>query len=922
MTEVPGASLDSLLRTLQERAKELNCLYRVEEILRAADTPLPELLHALVEALPPGWQHPAACAAQARVRGHEARTAGYAETPWVQTAPVRVQGETVGLLSVAYTQALPEADEGPFLKEERRLLDTIADRLAQALLHRDLTLVFGAEHEPAAGPPHQQWRVVVDLLQRTDRALFRRIGRKLIVHLSVAGVAEAQALLRRSGGAPPADEDLADENRPLRRAPPEDEAAAARAFELAARHLSQDDLYGSLQVWIKEDRVSFLLRALEDAHASLIDVHAALDRYQHTGVDLRELSPARQTGLKVALIRRLLSDQPRFASACARQVELDDFFDLMGHTVILPKSHGRLGGKSSGLFLAERALRRAGATTELLRDVKVPRTWYLPSDGILQFVAHNGLDDVYDWRFRELHQIRQEYPHLLQVFKASRFPAEMRSGLSAALDDFGERPLIVRSSSLLEDSVSSAFSGKYKSLFLANQGPKSQRLEALLDAVAEVYASMFGPDPVQYRAERGLLEHHEEMAVMIQEVVGRRVGPFFLPAFSGVGLSHNELRWSPRIRRDDGLLRLVPGLGTRAVDRLADDYPVLIAPGQPGLRVNVTPDEVARYSPRKIDVVNLETRQFETIERDAFLEHAGPDTPHLARLLSVVEGGMLRRPDALRTRFARGEAVFTFEGLLRDTPFLACMRALLDTLREALGWPVDVEFASDGDDLYLLQCRAQIHGPDEAPEELPRDLPRERVLFSARRYVSNGRVPDVTHVVYVDPDGYGQIGEPARLRAVSRAVSRLNKVLPRRGFILMGPGRWGSRGDARLGVSVTYADINNCAMLVEIARRRGAYVPDLSFGTHFFQDLVEASIRYLPLYPDEPGVLFSEDFFLKSENMLAQLVPECAELGDVVRVIDVPRVSGGRVLRVLMNADLGEAVALLDSARDSPAAGV
>jgi hypothetical protein len=919
MTDGLGASLDGVLRTLQERAKELNCLYRVEEILRAGEAPLPELLQALVEALPPGWQHPAACAAHAQVRGHEARTPGYAETPWVQTAPVRVQGETVGLLSVAYTQALPEADEGPFLKEERRLLDTIAERLAQALLHRDLTPVFGADHEPAADPTRRQWRVVVDLLQRTDRALFRRIGRKLIVHLSVAGVAEAQALLRTPGGAPPDEDDLADDNRPLPRVPPENEQAAARAFELAARHLSQDDLYGSLQMWIKEDRVSFLLRALEDAHSSLIDVHAALDRYQHTGVDLRELSPARQKGLKVALIRRLLSEHPRFVDASARQLELEDFFDLMSHTVLLPKSHGRLGGKSSGLFLATRALRRAAATTELLRDVKVPRTWYLPSDGILQFVAHNGLDDVYDWRFRELHQVRQEYPHLLQVFKASRFPAEMRSGLSAALDDFGERPLIVRSSSLLEDSVSSAFSGKYKSLFLANQGPKSRRLEALLDAVAEVYASMFGPDPVQYRAERGLLEHHEEMAVMIQEVVGRRVGPWFLPAFAGVGLSHNELRWSPRIQRDDGLLRLVPGLGTRAVDRLADDYPVLVAPGQPGLRVNVTPDEVARYSPRKIDVLNLETGAFETVERDAFLERAGSEMPYLPRLLSLMEGGMLRRPDALRRRFARGEAVFTFEGLLRGTPFLARMRALLDTLRTALGLPVDVEFAFDGDDLYLLQCRAQVHGPDEAPEPIPRDLPRERVLFTARRYVSNGRVPDITHVVYVDPDGYGRIAEPERLRAVGRAVGRLNKLLPRRGFILMGPGRWGSRGDVRLGVSVTYADINNTALLIEIARRRGAYVPDVSFGTHFFQDLVEAGIRYLPLYPDQPDAVFNEAFFLKSENLLAQLVPEFASLHDVVHVIDVPRVSGGRMLRVLMNADAGEAVALLDSARNSVA---
>jgi hypothetical protein len=198
-----------------------------------------------------------------------------------------------------------------------------------------------------------------------------------------------------------------------------------------------------------------------------------------------------------------------------------------------------------------------------------------------------------------------------------------------------------------------------------------------------------------------------------------------------------------------------------------------------------------------------------------------------------------------------------------------------------------------------------------APAPIPRGLPDQEVLFSARRYVSNGFVPDITHVVYVDPQGYADLPTHADLLAVGRAVSKLNKILPKRGFILMGPGRWGSRGDVKLGVSVTYSDINNTSLLIEIARKKGQYVPDLSFGTHFFQDLVEASIRYLPLYPDDPGILFNESFLLRSRNLLRTLVPEHGDLADVVRVIDVPAVTGGRVLRVLMNADLDEAVAHL-----------
>ncbi|HSS79188.1 MAG TPA: pyruvate, phosphate dikinase, partial [Thermoanaerobaculia bacterium] len=149
------------------------------------------------------------------------------------------------------------------------------------------------------------------------------------------------------------------------------------------------------------------------------------------------------------------------------------------------------------------------------------------------------------------------------------------------------------------------------------------------------------------------------------------------------------------------------------------------------------------------------------------------------------------------------------------------------------------------------------------------------------------------------------------MREVGRAVGRLNRLLPRRRFALLGPGRWGSRGDIRLGVPVTYADLSNTAVLMEIARGRDGYVPDLSFGTHFFQDLVESNIRYLPLYPDDPGVAFNEPFFRGSPNELAALLPELAHLSEVVRVIDVTRASSGLALRILMNGENDEAVGFL-----------
>jgi hypothetical protein len=186
------------------------------------------------------------------------------------------------------------------------------------------------------------------------------------------------------------------------------------------------------------------------------------------------------------------------------------------------------------------------------------------------------------------------------------------------------------------------------------------------------------------------------------------------------------------------------------------------------------------------------------------------------------------------------------------------------------------------------------------------------VVFSANRFVSNGRVPDITHIVYVNPETYGAIDDFGTLKEIGRLVGRLNKVLPKRQFVLMGPGRWGSRGDIRLGVDVTYSDINNAAVLIEIARQKDDYLPDLSFGTHFFQDLVEADIRYIPLYPDTANVTFNSLFFERSRNILAKILPNYAHLANKVCVIDVPEETDGRILRVLMNADLDEAVAFLD----------
>ncbi|MBN2225844.1 MAG: pyruvate, phosphate dikinase [candidate division Zixibacteria bacterium] len=912
----PKTAIDRLLSALQERTKELNCLYRIEEILSNRSRQPRDVIPDIMQALPSGWQHPERCQVKITFEDHQYTTPGYVEPSSECSADIVIQNIVVGTISVSYPGSMPVLDSGPFLKEEIRLTQTVARRLGHYIMHQKMHR-FISEWKPfekdrtadATGGA----QVVLELLRQTDPELYLRISRRMLNQLCWNSVPEAERLLHElCADHERIDHGLTDDqNRPqTHRSLGLSAEAGAVAFKIAADHFSEGEILTRIHQWVHEDKLSFLSQVI-NRNLSLAEVADAIDRYNNLTADEPEPPSHATTGVQVALIRRFLSDQLQFINVGKHFITIRDFSRLLDNVIFSPESYGKLGGKSAGIFLASRILERKAEENKVLGRVHIPKTWYLTSDILLQFMHYNNFDEVVEQKYKPLSQVRLEYPNVVQSFKGGRFSPDIRKGLALALDDFGNRPLIVRSSSLLEDRIGTAFSGKYISLFLANQGSKQKRLDELTDAIAEVYASTFGPDPIEYRAERGLIDFAEEMGIIIQEVVGTRVGPYFLPSYAGVAFSRNEFRWSPRIRREDGLIRMVPGLGTRAVDRLSDDYPVLIAPGQPGLRTTIDIDDARRYSPNTIDLIDLTTHRFESIDLDHFLKKYGCHVPGINNIVSILSGDTLKRPTGLGIDFDRDQLVANFEGLTSGTNFVKRMQAILQTLEEAMGMPVDVEFASDGKELYLLQCRPQSYSDAALPDPIPKDIPSRQCLFSADRYVSNGRVPDIMHIVYVDPLQYAELKTRNELLAVGRAVGKLNSLLTRRKFILMGPGRWGSRGDIKLGVSVTYSDINNTAVLIEIARRKAGYVPDLSFGTHFFQDLVEGGIRYLPLYPDDPGIIFNERFLTESPNALGDLLPEFASLDRVVRVIDVPRVTDGMILRVLMNADLDEAVGML-----------
>jgi hypothetical protein len=692
--------------------------------------------------------------------------------------------------------------------------------------------------------------------------------------------------------------------------PAEREAIEELTIEYAARHFTAGEIDAMVILARKRDEAESLMEIANLPDVSFELLHAKLREYTRLpGGDAVRLPPAEAVGVRVAVTRRFISEHLDFLGISKAHLRLRHLERLMAESIGCKGGTGRLGGKAAGMVLArcilEDAEREEGRRFPPFLN---PDSVFLRTDLFQEFLRINGLMEYYDQKYRDIEEVRAEFAAIREVFKNAEFPPEAVNRLREALERFGPVPLIVRSSSLLEDNFDYAFAGKYASIFLGNQGTLDERLTELLGAIAEVYASTFGPDPISYRKARNLIDYDEMMGVIVQKVVGRRHGRFFLPLWAGVAFSRNEYRWNKRIRREDGLLRVVMGLGSRAVDRVGGDYPRMVALGLPTLRPEANIEDVCRYSQRYVDAIDLQANAFKSVPVAEVLQES--PFPDLDKIVSVYRDRDLATPLTKRVDAPVSSLVVTFDKLLAGQDLVPRMRWMLSTLATAYRRPVDVEFAFDGESLYILQCRPLTSRIEIRRVEVPADVREEEKIFGADRDVPTAQIDGVEYVVLVDPKAYDRIATSEERHEVAVTVGAVNRALSGKQFILMGPGRWGSSDD-RLGVRVTYADIGNTRLLVEIAYERNGYVPEVSFGTHFFQDLVEAGIYHLPLYPDRPGAVFNCRFLFETPSVLPALVPDHASRTGVVRVIHVPAVAGGRRLRVVMDGTDEKALAYL-----------
>jgi len=638
--------------------------------------------------------------------------------------------------------------------------------------------------------------------------------------------------------------------------------------------------------------------------------------------DERAPLEARLKESKVVLIRTMISDQLRYINVAKEWFTVEDLIEIRRRKL----GTGRIGGKAAGMLLAMRILEDAG-DPEIKECVSAPDSYFIGSDVFYTFLSINNLVHWNDQKYKTEAEMRAEYPQIVRDFEASEFSLDFLGDLSSLLEQVGRQPLIVRSSSLLEDNFGTSFAGKYESVFCPNQGTTAANLRALTRAIIRVYTSTLNPNALLYRRSKGLQDYDERMAILIQVVEGDTFGKYFMPHAAGVAFSRNLYRWAPQIRRDDGFARLVWGLGTRAVDRVGNDYPRLVALSHPLLRPSTDPTSIRRYSQQYVDLIDLEENEFRTLPIKEVLDSRYPP---LRFLVQIEEDGYFA---SLRSRILEGgtkNLVLTFEDLLKRTNFAPRMRRMLKALEENYHSPVDMEFTVQIRDLdsvkpqvclTILQCRPQSYLVSNEQASLPLNINPDDIIFSTRFVVPEGLIPVVNWVLYIPPEGYFALpSQEARFELV-RAISRLNDLLKGEQFICIGPGRWGS-SNTDLGVSVDYGDIYNTRALVEMAGAGIGPAPEPSLGTHFFQDLLEQQIFPLAIYLDDEQSVFNRAFFDQTPNRAEEWTQVDEKIRASLRLIKVSDFRAKHHLRIVMSDEKSRAVAYLEQDNEKGAAEV
>ncbi|MGC9323369.1 MAG: PEP/pyruvate-binding domain-containing protein [Desulfomonilia bacterium] len=606
----------------------------------------------------------------------------------------------------------------------------------------------------------------------------------------------------------------------------------------------------------------------------------------------RDTDPMAKANMVEQLCEIMVTRDPRMASLVKEHLVLEDMLDIKARLI----GSGFIGGKTVGLLLSRKILSK-DLEIDWGRHLEPHDSFYVGSDVFYSYLVNNGC-----WKLRMEQKTEKGYfniaPDLADRMLYGTFPDEIKEHFLQVIEYFGQSPIIVRSSSLLEDSFGNAFAGKYESIFCANQGSPEQRYEKFEEAVKRIFASTMNEDALIYRRQRGLEFQDEQMALLVQRVSGSYRKHYFFPDIGGVGVSHNTFVWKTGMDSSAGMIRMVFGLGTRAVDRVEGDYPRVVALDDPLSRPFAGMDELRTFSQHNVDVINTIENVLETKSvMDLVSERLGIPMERIALFDDETT-------ERIRERGKRNQEawIITFDDLLTNSLFVDIMHRMLKLLEKQYAYPVDIEFTvnftdQNGFRINLVQCRPLQTIGEEKPVMFPERVPDDSVFFSMEGNFMGGSIlQDIERLIYVEPDAYMALPLQEKYE-VARIIGRLNRQITDREHeptMIMGPGRWGTTTPS-LGIPVHFSEINNIAVMVEVASIEGNFMPELSYGTHFFQDLVENKIFFVAIFPWKKGVTLQTQKISGFRNELEKVLPESSQYADVIHVLDI----GGKGLRVI-----------------------
>lgn len=579
-------------------------------------------------------------------------------------------------------------------------------------------------------------------------------------------------------------------------------------------------------------------------------------------------------------VRNMMSCDEKIQDLLRHYFTPEDYFLVYNRMI----GTGCIGGKACGMLLARKIVETDAP--DVFQHMEPHDSYYLGSDVFYTYIVHNHF-----WKLHITQKTEEGYfkaaPEIQNAFLTGAFPEAIRQQFIRMLDAFGQWPIIVRSSSLQEDGFGNAFAGKYESIFCINAGSLEERLTELENAVRTVYASTMDLSALEYRRQRGLGYKDEQMALLIQRVSGSMYEDFLMPNAAGVGYSYSPYRWDNTLDPSAGMLRLVMGLGTRAVDRTEGDYPRIVNLDQPESSSLTNSWERHQYSQRYVDLIDYHSKSLAT-------RSVAEVTPHMDLWYRrMVLEHDYDAESMFRERGQHREVLFAnCAGLVRNQTFTGCMKDLLYVLQDAYHYPVDIEFTingnSDGAFVFnLLQCRPLQVGTQREAVTVP-ELPPDQTVFSVINSSMGGsRAEEIDYVVWVDAKAYYQCPykkKPNIARIIGGISHHFQKGAEH--LMLFVPGRIGT-SSPELGVPVTFAEINQFCAICEMSEREEGYMPELSYGSHMFQDLVEAEIFYTAIFDNSNTLYFNRAYFKENVNVLADLLPEYQEYEEFVQVYDL-----------------------------------